>query len=167
MPPRDDDRERERPSWRELDARRDRSRHTREEPGGPRTPKARAESQVAKQAYLRKLDAKLFSGKGSEPARDAEAVRQARGTRDFSAACDAYTEKHGFPVSADLLLLFLDHAEDDVVLKALDVLAGLAAEGKVDRDALVKALRRLKSLTEDSDVEDAAQALLSSLAEET
>jgi len=163
MPPRDDDRERERPSWRELDARRDRSRHTREERREPRTPKAREESKAARQAYLRKLDEKLFSGKGSEAAQDADAVRDARGTRDFSAACDAYSEKHGFPASADLLLLFLDHADQDVVLKTIDALSALAAEGGVDRDALVKALRRLKSLTEESDVEDAAQELLSNL----
>jgi hypothetical protein len=164
MPPRDDDdRERERPSWREMDARRERSRHTREEPRGPRTPKARAESQAAKQTYLKKLDEKLFSGKGSEAAKDADAVREARGTRGFSASCEAYVEKHGFPASADLLLLFLEHSDEDVVLKAIDALTLLADEGKVDRDPLVKALRRLKSMTEDSDVEDAAEELLSTL----
>jgi hypothetical protein len=164
MSPRDDDdRERERPSWRELDARRDRSRHTREERREPRTPKAHAESKAAKQAYLKKLDEKLFSGKGSEAAKGADAVREARGTRGFPAACDAYVEKHGFPASADLLLLFLEHDDPDAVLKALNALTSIVAEGGVDRDALVKALRRLKSLTEDSDVEDAAEELLSSL----
>jgi hypothetical protein len=163
MPPRDDDRERERPSWREMDARRDRSRHTREERREPRTPKARAESQAASQAYLKKLDEKLFSGKGSESSKDAEAVRDARGTRGFPAACDAYVEKHGFPASPDLLLLVLEHDDPDTVLKAIDALTSLLAEGGVDRDALVKALRRLKSLTEDPDVEDAAEELLSSI----
>ena len=163
MPPRDDDRERERPTWREMDARRDRSRHTREEPRAPRTPKARAESQAAKQAYLKKLDEKLFSGKGSEAARDAEAVREARGTRSFATACDTYAEKHGFPVAGDLLLLFLEHPKPDVILRALDALTALAAGSQVDRDALARALRRVKSLSEDPDVEDAVEQLLSRL----
>jgi len=161
MPPRDDDRER--PTWREMDARRDRSRHTREEPRAPRTPRARAESQAAKQSYLKKLDDKLFSGRGSEVAKDAEAVHEARGTRGFAAACDTYAEKHGFPVTADLLLLFLDHPEPDIILKAIDALAALFAEGQVDRDALLRSLRRVKSLSEDPDVDEAVEELLSKL----
>jgi len=162
MPERDDD-ERERPSWRELDARRDRSRHTREERREPRTPKARAESQAAKGAYLKKLDEKLFGGKKIGAAKDADAVRDARGTRGFSAACNAYVEERGFPADADLLLLFLEHDNPDVVLKAIDALAALVPEKKVDRDALARVLRRVKSLTEDPDVESASEELLSKL----
>jgi len=146
-----------------MDARRDRSRHTREEPRGPRTPKARAESQAAKQSYLKKLDERLFSRKGSEAAKDAEAVREARGTRSFATACDAYAEKHGFPVAADLLLLFLDHPEPDVVLRTLDALTALVSGSQVDRDALARALRRVKSLSEDPDVDEAVEELLSRL----
>jgi len=164
MPPRDDDdRERERPSWRELDARRDRSRHTREDRREPRTPKARAESQAAKGAYLKKLDEKLFGGKGSGAAKDADAVREARGTRGFSAACNTYVAQHGFPETADLLLLFLEHDEPDIILKTIDALAALVPEKKVDRDALARALRRVKSITEDADVESASEELLSKL----
>jgi hypothetical protein len=162
-PPEDDDRDRERPSWREMDRLRDRSKHTRPERREPSGPRARATSQAAKQAYLRKLDEKIFGGKGSPAEKDAAAVRDARGTRGFSAACDAFVEKRGFPESPDLLLLFLDHENPDVVLKALEVLAPLARENAVDRDALGKALRRVKAMTDDPDVEAAALALLSTL----
>jgi hypothetical protein len=156
----DDDRERERPSWRELDKMRDRSRHTRPERREPSSPKARATSQAAKQTYLKKLDAHLFGGKA--PGRKAaDQVREARGTRGFSAACDAYLAEHGFPDSPDLLLLFLDHENPEVLLKTIDGLAVHARQKTVDRDALAKALRRVKTLTDDPDVEARAEELLS------
>ena len=158
----DDDRERERPSWRELDKMRDRSRHTRPERREPSSPKARATSQAAKQTYLKKLDEKVFGAK-SPGRKAADQVREARGTRAFSAACDAYVQEQGFPDSADLLLLFLDHENPAVLLKAIDALAVHAREKSVDRGALAKALRRVKSLTDDADVEARAEELLSGL----
>jgi hypothetical protein len=162
MSERDDDRERERPSWRELDKMRDRSRHTRPERREPTSRKARATSQAAKQAYIKKLDEKLFGGK--TPGRKAaDALREARGTRGFPDACDAYVAEHGFPDAADLLLLFLDHENSEVVIKAMERLSVHAREKRVDADALAKALRRVKVLTDDPDVESRAEELLSAL----
>ena len=52
-----------------------------------------AESKAAKDAYIKKVDQKLFGGKKSASSKDEEAVRDARGTSGFLAACDAYVEK--------------------------------------------------------------------------
>ncbi len=112
---------------------------------------------------MKKLDEKLFGGKAPSADREAEAVRAARGTRDFSTTCDVYVERNGFPEAPALLLLFLDHENPDVVLRALESLSAQAREKRVDRDALVKALRRVKTMTDDADVEAAAEELLESL----
>jgi hypothetical protein len=147
-----------------MDRKRDRSSHTRDdERREPRSAREREVSQAAKQAYLKKLDEKLFSGKGPSAVREAEAVREARGTRDFSAACDVYVERNGFPDAPALLLLFLDHENPEVALRAIETLSAQAREKRVDRDALVKALRRVKTMTDDADVESAAEDLLDSL----
>jgi hypothetical protein len=147
-----------------MDRKRDRSSHRRDdERREPRSPRERKESQAAKEAYIKKLDEKLFGGKRTGADREGEAVRAARGTRDFSAACDVYVETRGFPEAPALLLLFLDHEDPDVVLRAIETLAGEAREKRVDRDALVKALRRVKTMTEDADVEAAAEELLDRL----
>lgn len=148
-----------------MDKKRDRSRHGADESRRePRTEKQRETSKAAKEAYLKKLDQKLFGGTKKKAGGKAEqAVREARGTRGFPDACDAYIEQHGFPESGELLILFLDHEKPAIVLQALDALAPLAKSGGVDRDALAKALRRVKTMTEDADVESAAEDLLADL----
>jgi len=166
MPRREDMDRHDRPSWRELDKKRDRSRHGSDEGRRePRTEKERATSKAAKDAYIKKLDEKLFGGTRKKAAGKAErAVREARGTRGFSEVCDAYVAENGFPTSSNLLILFLDHENPEIVLRAIDALTELARSEDVDRDALAKALRRLKTLTDDADVEGAAEDLLQSLA---
>lgn len=154
----------DRPSWRELDKRRDRSSHRSEEKRRePRNERERAASKSAKEAYLKKLDQNLFGGKRKAGGKAGKAVREARGTRGFSAACDGYIAEEGFPAAPDLLLLFLDHETPDIVLRALDALAVLAKEKRVDHDPLIKALRRVKAMTDDADVESAAEDLLADL----
>ena len=161
MPKREDMDRHDRPSWREMDKRRDRSRHRSEETERePRSERERAISKNAKEAYLKKLDQKLFGGKKRGTGEAETAVREARGTRGFSDACDAYIEKEGFPASGELLLLFLDHEKPEIVLRAIDSLIVHAREKCVDRNALGKALRRVKAMTDDADVEGAADELL-------
>lgn len=161
MPKREDMDRYDRPSWSEIDKRRDRSRHRSEEKQRePRSEQDRAISKSAKEAYLKKLDQKLFGGKKRRLDEAETAVREVRGTRGFSDACDAYIEKKGFPASGELLLLFLDHETPEIVLRTIDALIVHAREKSVDRDALGKALRRVKVMTEDADVEGAAEELL-------
>ncbi len=161
MPKREDMDRHDRPSWREMDKRRDRSRHRSEENRRePRGERERAISKSAKDAYLKKLDKKLFGGKKKGAGEAETAVREARGTRRFSDICDAYIEKEGFPESGGLLLLFLDHENPEIVLRAIDALIVHAREKSVDRDSLGKALQRVKAMTDDADVEAAAEELL-------
>ena len=164
MPKREEMDRHDRPSWREMDKRRDRSRHSSEEkPREPRSERERAVSASARAAYLKKLDQKLFGGKKKGAGEAETAVREARGTLGFSTACDAYIEKEGFPASGGLLLLFLDHEDPEIVLRTIDTLIPQAREKSVDRDALGKALRRVKVMTDDADVEGAAEELLEEL----
>ena len=83
MPPRRDDDERERPSWREIDQRRDGSRHRAKAP--PPVPKVQAEL-MRKQA-LAQAEA-LFKGKRARPEyqTDLKKLEAGHGSKKFPGA---------------------------------------------------------------------------------
>ena len=82
MPPKRDDDDRERPSWREIDQRRDGSRHRGK--AAPPVPKAQAES-IRKQA-LAQAEA-LFKGKRTRPEyqTDLKKLEASHGSKRFAA----------------------------------------------------------------------------------
>ncbi|MFP3870567.1 MAG: hypothetical protein ACLFVT_06785 [Syntrophobacteria bacterium] len=136
-PPSDaDNNERERPSWREIDRRRDRSRHV------GRGKSTRTEQSLcstwAKKQYLKAVD-RLFQGKrGSEACEELrKAVHRSYGTARFAAAVKKYLREYGLPEDWGTLMLLLDYGEDQVRVEAIESLKRLAPERKaVERQAL-------------------------------
>ncbi len=121
---RDDD-ERDRPSWREIDKRRDGSRH-REPARKQRLPKTQAEL-VRKQA-LAQAEA-LFKGKRGRPEyqtalRELEACH---GTRKFPACAKKFLEEYGLPEEWGALNRLLDCPEPEIMTDVLDAMARLLA----------------------------------------
>src|SRR4030042_4365917 len=109
---REDD-ERERPSWREIDQRRDASRH-RQPARKPRVPKTQAEW-VRKQA-LAQAEA-LFKGKRARPEYQA-ALRQleaCHGTKKFPQCARKFLEEYGLPEEWGALTRLLDYPEPGAV----------------------------------------------------
>jgi hypothetical protein len=121
MPPRRDDDDRERPSWREIDQRRDGSRHRAKAP--PPAPKVQAEL-IRKQA-LAQAEA-LFKGKRARPEyqTDLKKMEAAHGSKKFAPLAKKFLEEYGLPEEWGALTRFLDYDEPAVVAEVLKAMAG-------------------------------------------
>ncbi|HYA03671.1 MAG TPA: hypothetical protein VEI04_11220 [Syntrophobacteria bacterium] len=120
-----DDDEQERPSWREIDRMRDRSRHVSR---GERTSKERSlRSTWAKQQYLKEAE-KLFQGvKGSKEHKAAvDAIHRSYGTGKFTTAVKKYLQTYGLPREWGTLLLLLDYKDEEVLAEVIGNLKSLA-----------------------------------------
>lgn len=158
----DDDRERPRRSWAEIDRLRDRPRARRDE-RAPRGPAESARARAAAQQYLHEVDRALFARGapgGAAGARLAAAVRAAHGTPGLADACRAYLEALGPPEDAGLLAAFLDARDREVQLAALGALADGIAAGRIAPSAGLRA--QLRSLAQglDDALAEAAEAAL-------
>ncbi len=120
MPPRQDDDDRERPSWREIDQRRDGSRH--QAPAKTRVPKKQAEM-MRKQA-LAQAEA-LFKGKRARPEyqTDFKKLEASHGSKKFLGLAKKFLEDYGLPEEWGALIRFLDCPDPAVVVDALRAMA--------------------------------------------
>ena len=106
MPPKKDDDDRERPSWREIDQRRDGSRHRAK--ASPPVPKVQAES-IRKQA-LAQAEA-LFKGKRARPEyqTDLKKLEAGHGSKKFPGLAKNFLEEYGLPEEWGALTRLLDY----------------------------------------------------------
>jgi hypothetical protein len=121
MPPKRDDDDRERPSWREIDQRRDgRGRRVK---GPPPAPKVQAEM-IRKQA-LAQAEA-LFKGKRARPEyqTDLKKLEAAHGTKKFTALAKKFLEEYGLPEEWGALTRLLDYDDPSAVVAVLRAMAG-------------------------------------------
>jgi len=121
MPPKKDD-DRERLSWREIDARRDRAGGVRP-PRQPRVPKKQAE--MLRKHALAQAEA-LFKGKRGRPEYQA-ALRQLEahhGDKKFPALAKKFLEEYGLPTEWGALLRLLDYPDPEVMVEVLRAMAG-------------------------------------------
>jgi hypothetical protein len=157
---RDDDRER--PSWREIDQRRDRPDRSRE-PKGPRPPKKQAE--MVRLLALKQAEA-LFQGKRGRPEyqKALKELEGAHGTKKFAAVAEKFVAEYGLPTEWGALNLLLDHPEGAVVL---EVLAAMSAQwegrSRVEKQGFGGRLRVLALTSRDLEVQRRAEELLASL----
>ena len=112
----DDDDDREKLSWREIDKMRDHSRHVSREPKSFRERSLR--SDWAKKQHLREAE-KFFQGpKGSEEYKKAyNALHEKYGTPRFEEAAKKFIQEFGPPDDWGALILLLD-AKDPALAKA-------------------------------------------------
>jgi len=124
MRPRDDDDEREKLSWREIDRMRDHSRHAE---GGRKSYQERTlRSDWAKKQHLREAE-KFFQGrKGTDVYKAADrAMHEKYGTPDFQEATKNFLQQFGLPDDWGSLLLVLDFHDPKWVKEALAALKGM------------------------------------------
>jgi hypothetical protein len=177
---RDDRRERD---WREIDRRKDRSKHR--QPDRPQIPKhkqARAES--ASKVYKGQLDA-FFDGDGKAPAHVKDklatlddtspegkkrvaalkAIKDAGTSSAVDKAVEAYLEKWELPPDHDVLAQVLLCSEEERVGQALDIIAELLSKNRPPRRKAIleQRLRRVINLGDDPDLADKAQAIVKQL----
>ena len=159
-----DDRD-DRPSWSEIDKRKDRSKHL-----GTDKPEVKHKPSVqeewAKKQYLKELD-KLFTGKkeeSEEQKKARKAIAQHYGSSKFNTTVSQYVKKYGIPHDWGTLILMLDHKEVPLVMKTLDALSALVHESSEAEREGFKSRVNIVAMTTDNEVlRERAEELLQQL----
>jgi hypothetical protein len=159
----EEDRERERPSWREIDQRKDRSSHVSK---GPRTTRGGK----GKEEWLRKMALKEankhFQGKQGTAAHEkaVDTLLENFGSRKFQTLAKQYLDEYGLPTHWGPQFLFLDYEDSGVVIELLKKMAAAYSERSLrDQQAFLSKLRTLKAIAEDGEVQAEAAEILFAL----
>jgi len=161
MPPRKDDDDRERPSWREIDQRRDGSRHR--APAAPRVPKKQAEM-IRKQA-LAQAEA-LFKGKRARPEyqTDLKKLEASHGSKKFPLLAKKFLEEYGLPEEWGALTRFLDYPDPGVVVEALQTMGAEAEKrSRVEQQGFKGRLQVMALTAPQPEVRRCAEEILGNL----
>jgi hypothetical protein len=158
-----DEDEREKISWREVDRRKDRSPYAPKESTQDRETAHR--SQWMKKHYRKEVD-KLFMGKKGtkkhQKARDD--IDRYHGTDQFEATVKAYLDQYGLPDDWSTLSLLLDYSDAE---KVLQVLAGMKtlyeARTPMEKQGFKAKVDILAMTTRDRDLRDFAEEMLKTL----
>lgn len=162
MTTRDDDQDRERPSWREIDARRD--RQSSQPPARERRlPKKQAE-RVRKMALLQ-AEA-LFTGKRARPEYQAalKELEAAHGTKKFPAIARKFLQEYGLPEEWGVLNLLLDFREPEAMVDVLRAMAGLAgSRSRVEQQGFKGRLQVIALTTPEAGVRLEAEEIMAAM----
>ena len=151
----DDRGEREKPSWSELDRRRSQPRSRNDDHPRGRAGRERAANE--QREALRAADALFAGDPGGEAGTElAAAVRDAHGSAGLGEACRAYVAELGVPRGEDLLSIFLDSGERDLIVPALEQLEALRRKGRLEIRAGLRL--QLRGLAEHVDDEIAGRS---------
>ncbi len=159
---RNDDDDRERPSWREIDRLRDQSRHGRVE---KKTPGGEKQQEKIRQEALKQAEA-LFAGKQQRPEykKALGALEDQRATPDFLAAAEKFFKVYGLPEDWRALMLFLDYSDPAVVGEAMTRLHQLASsQSMTELQGLKGKLRTLSLTSRFMEIKEQAEAMLTEL----
>jgi hypothetical protein len=160
MAPKDDD-DRERPTWREIDQRRDR-----QQPGAPkkaRVPKKEAEK--VRQQALAQAEA-LFKGKRGRPEYRAalKELEALHGTKKFNNFVKNFLLEYGLPEEWGALTRLLDYPEAEVVAQVLEAMAGqLESRSRVEQQGFRGRLQVLALTSPHPEVRSRAEEILAGL----
>lgn len=162
MTSKDDDRDRERPSWREIDARRDRQ-SSQPKPKERRLPKKQAE-RVRKMA-LQQAEA-LFKGKRGRPEYQSalKELEAAHGTKKFPAVAKKFLQEYGLPEEWGALNLLLDFQEPEVIAEVLRAMANLVgSRSRVEQQGFKGRLQVLALINTNAAVREEAEEILAAI----
>lgn len=153
---------REKPSWRDKDRRRDRSRHVAQGDMG-----ASSSPWVRKQ-ILREAE-RLFQGgraKKADPEQEKarNEIHRHFGTAKFSAAIKRYIKQYGLPEDWGTLLLLLDCKEGEIAHHAIQALSKLyPGQGLEEQQGLRSKLNIIAMTTKDEMLRLCAEETVASL----
>lgn len=159
-----DDRD-DRPSWSEIDKRRDRSSHVRHEsPESGKKPSAHDE--WIKKQYRKEID-KLFKGAQEETEEQRKSrmeIGRAYGTGKFNTLVKQYVKQHGVPNDWSTLILMLDHKDSAIALQALEALRNRAADSsEAEREGFKSRVKIIAMTSEDESLQECAEQILEEL----
>jgi hypothetical protein len=151
--------EREKLSWAEIDKLRDGSRSRRAD--RPRGRQAQQQAEGEKREALRSAETVFTSEKGSATgAAFAKAVRDSHGTPNLEQACRDYVAELGVPTSADLLSIFLDSRQPDLIVPALEALCEQKRAGTLEISGGLKSQLRILAHEPDDHIAGLSEDLL-------
>jgi hypothetical protein len=158
-----DDDEKERPIWRDLDRKKDRSKHVSGDKPAFRPKSAKA--QWAQKQYLKEV-ANLFKGKkaSKEHAIVHEAIHKYSGTNKFNATVKKYLAEYDLPDDWSTLFLLLDYKDHKVVKRVIAVLKVMAQEEPLNiKEGFKSKLRIIAMTTPDSELKEIAEETVEGL----
>lgn len=153
----------DRPSWREIDRRKDRSSHVSRDRSARRG-KSPQSSWLQKQ-YRQEAE-KLFMGKkGSDKHRAAHsAIYESHGTAQFAKVVKTYLEEYGLPEDWSTLSLLLDYDDPAVVREAIGGLRmQYEARTGLEKQGFRSKLEILAMTTRDEDLREFLEEVLLAL----
>jgi len=153
----------DRPSWREIDRRKDRSSHVSRD-RSERRERPHQSSWLQKQ--YRKEAEKLFTGKkGSDKHKaDHGAIYELHGSVRFGDAVRAYLEEYGLPDDWSTLSLLLDYDESVVVQDAIEALkTQYEKRTALEKQGFRSKLEILAMTTRDEDLKEYVEGVLGDL----
>lgn len=163
---RDDDRswnDDDRPSWREIDKRRDRSSYGQERSSGSSGARSRKQQAGDKNTALRAANKLFKQKKDPQRAKAEEELAQAKGTPDFAQKAQEFIDAYGFANDWDINLLLTETPLSKIAVPAIEALAEQSkTSGDSEKRAITSKLRIL-SMTGKSKVKMAAKAALAKL----
>ena len=160
---RNDDDDREKLSWREIDKRRDRTRHYSSE--GKSFKERTLRSDWAKKQHLREAE-KFFQGKkGTEAYKAAHAaLHEKYGTGDFQVAVENFLQQFGLPDDWGTLLLILDAHKPKWVQEALMALKELYEKRSlIEQKGFKGKVKVLAMTTKDKNIRQECEKILEGL----
>jgi hypothetical protein len=158
-----DDDERDKPSWRDLDRKKDRSKHLSQDRPAYRPKSARA--QWAQKQYLKEVE-NLFKGKKATKEHTVahEALHQFSGTKKFNAAVKKYMAEYDLPDDWSTLFLLLDYKDIKIVKKVIVRLKDMAQEQPLNIKEGFKSKLHIMAMTStDSELCELAEEVLTEL----
>ena len=159
----DNDDEKEKLSWSEIDKKRDGSAHVSREPGEHRPKSPRKE--WAQKMYLKEIE-NLFKGKKAtkEHAAALKEIHERAGTKKFTPAVKKYLKEFGMPDDWSTLFLLLDYSDIAVAKDAAAALIALAPEAQLNlKEGLKSKLNIIIMTTTDDDLREIAEEALQKL----
>jgi hypothetical protein len=178
MSERSHDEEREKKSWREIDASREKKSHKDKTSSSKPDHASRSHAYRDYKTQLEKLfntgkvaelvQAKLGAEEASKPLSPVTEKRKAlerlegiKNRKEWAQALAEYEVLYGFPESETLLAQTMDQADEGVVLKALETLERMQQEGRLKKGASFRARIKTVCMTcDEPQVQKVAKRLL-------
>jgi len=151
------------PSWSDIDRKKDRSKHLSEDKAEPRAKSPKKE--WAQKMYMKEIE-NLFKGKkaSKEHAGAVDEIHQRAGTKKFNTAVKKYLKEYGMPDDWSTLFLLLDYKDIKIVRQAAAALKEQAKDAPLNlREGLKSKLNIISMTTADDDLRDIAEETLEGL----
>ena len=127
------------------------------EGGRPSSGRTRSAEEKASKAALAAADALFTDEQGGQEGKTvANAVRDAHGSPELPAACQAYLDAVGVPRDLELISIFLDAGDKSLSIAVLDELLRQKSEGTLELAGGL--VRQVRLLAEDFDDDLASRA---------